>query len=99
MVPGSRPLMAFVDTRDPDVILPRMIAANAAARAEYDQAIARAWAAKNRLLALGVPMDVAETVTRMLQRACDEIGPDKDLTTVVQPVERRAGIEVRSPRE
>jgi 3-hydroxyisobutyrate dehydrogenase-like beta-hydroxyacid dehydrogenase len=49
--------------------------------------------------ALGVPMEVAETVTRMLQRACDEIGPDKDLTTVVQPVERRAGVEVRAPRE
>jgi 3-hydroxyisobutyrate dehydrogenase-like beta-hydroxyacid dehydrogenase len=49
--------------------------------------------------ALGVPMEVAETVTRMLQRACDEIGPDKDLTTVVQPVERRAGVEVRTPRE
>jgi 3-hydroxyisobutyrate dehydrogenase-like beta-hydroxyacid dehydrogenase len=49
--------------------------------------------------ALGVPMEVAETVTRMLQIACDENGPDKDLTTVVQPVERRAGVEVRAPRE
>ena len=48
--------------------------------------------------ALGVPMEVAETVTRMLQIACDENGPDKDLTTVVQPVERRAGVEVRTPR-
>jgi 3-hydroxyisobutyrate dehydrogenase-like beta-hydroxyacid dehydrogenase len=49
--------------------------------------------------ALGVPMEVGQTVTRMLQIACDEIGPDKDLTTVVQPVERRAGVEVRPPRE
>ena len=49
--------------------------------------------------ALGVPMEVAEAVTRMLQIACDENGPDKDLTTVVQPVERRAGVEVRPPRE
>ena len=49
--------------------------------------------------ALGVPMEVAETVTRMLQIACDENGPDKYLTTVVQPVERRAGVEVRAPRE
>jgi hypothetical protein len=48
--------------------------------------------------ALGVPMEVAETVTRMLQIACDENGPDEDLTTVVQPVERRAGVEVRAPR-
>jgi 3-hydroxyisobutyrate dehydrogenase-like beta-hydroxyacid dehydrogenase len=49
--------------------------------------------------ALGVPMEVAETVAHMLQTACDENGPDKDLTTVVQPVERRAGVEVRAPRE
>src|SRR5215471_7533909 len=48
--------------------------------------------------ALGVPMQVAEAVTRVLQMACDENGPDKDLTTVVQPVERRAGAEVRAPR-
>src|SRR5260370_161790 len=48
--------------------------------------------------ALGVPMQVAEAVTRVLQMACDENGPDKDLTTVVQPVERRAGVEVRAPR-
>ncbi len=48
--------------------------------------------------ALGVPMQVAEAVTRLLQTACDENGPDKDLTTVVQPVERRAGVEVRAPR-
>jgi 3-hydroxyisobutyrate dehydrogenase-like beta-hydroxyacid dehydrogenase len=49
--------------------------------------------------ALGVPMEVAQTVSRMLELACDEIGPDKDLTTVVQTVERRAGVEVRAPRE
>jgi 3-hydroxyisobutyrate dehydrogenase-like beta-hydroxyacid dehydrogenase len=45
--------------------------------------------------ALGVPMEVAETVTRMLQMACEEVGADADLTTVVIPVERRAGVEVR----
>jgi 3-hydroxyisobutyrate dehydrogenase-like beta-hydroxyacid dehydrogenase len=47
--------------------------------------------------ALGVPMEVGEVVRRMLQLACDEIGPDKDLTTVVQTIERRAGVEVRAP--
>jgi 3-hydroxyisobutyrate dehydrogenase-like beta-hydroxyacid dehydrogenase len=47
--------------------------------------------------ALGVPMAVVETVARMVQRACDEIGSDRDLTTIVQPVERRAGVEVRAP--
>src|SRR5271165_768785 len=49
--------------------------------------------------ALGVPMEVAQAVTGMLERACNEIGPDKDLTTVVQTVERRAGVEVRARRE
>ncbi len=48
--------------------------------------------------ALGVPMDVAEAVMRALKRACDEIGPDKDLTTIVQPLERRTGVEVRAPK-
>jgi len=48
--------------------------------------------------ALGVPMDIAEAVARALQLACEEIGPDKDVTTVVQPVERRAGVEVRAPQ-
>jgi Tfp pilus assembly protein PilP len=38
-------------------------------------------------------------VTRLLLIACDENGPDQDLTTVVQSVERRAGVEVRPPRE
>src|SRR5229473_5883134 len=45
--------------------------------------------------ALGVPMDIAEAVARALKLACEEIGPDKDVTTVVQPIERRAGVEVR----
>jgi 3-hydroxyisobutyrate dehydrogenase-like beta-hydroxyacid dehydrogenase len=49
--------------------------------------------------ALGVPMAVAEVVTRMLELACEEIGPDQDLTTVVQPIERRAGVEVRTRHE
>jgi 3-hydroxyisobutyrate dehydrogenase-like beta-hydroxyacid dehydrogenase len=47
--------------------------------------------------ALGVPMDVADAVMRALKLACDEIGGDKDLTTIVQPIERRAGVEVRPP--
>ncbi|HEY8551678.1 MAG TPA: FAD-dependent thymidylate synthase [Vicinamibacterales bacterium] len=60
MVPGSRPLMAFTDTRRPDVVTPRMIRANPAALAEYNAAIARAWEAKNRLLDLGVPLEFAQ---------------------------------------
>jgi hypothetical protein len=46
---------------------------------------------------LGVTMEVAEAVMRQLKRACDEIGADQDLTTIVQPLERRAGVEVRAP--
>jgi 3-hydroxyisobutyrate dehydrogenase-like beta-hydroxyacid dehydrogenase len=45
---------------------------------------------------LGVPMQVAEAVMRLLQQACDEIGPDADLTTIVQPLERKTGVEVRA---
>jgi 3-hydroxyisobutyrate dehydrogenase-like beta-hydroxyacid dehydrogenase len=43
---------------------------------------------------LGVPMEVAQAVTRMPDLACEELGPDKDLTTVVQTVERHAGVKV-----
>jgi 3-hydroxyisobutyrate dehydrogenase-like beta-hydroxyacid dehydrogenase len=45
--------------------------------------------------ALSVSMPVARAVMGALELACKEIGPDKDLTTVVQTVERRAGVEVR----
>src|SRR6187431_2331298 len=50
MVPASRPLMTFVDTTRPDYITPRLIAANAKARAAYECAMREAWTAKNRLL-------------------------------------------------
>jgi thymidylate synthase ThyX len=59
MVPASRPLMTFADTRKPDYITPRLIAANPRARAVYDTAMQEAWDAKNRLLALGVPLEHA----------------------------------------
>ncbi len=59
MVPASRPLMTFTDTAAPDYITPRLIASNARASAVYDEAMREAWAAKNRLLALGVPLEFA----------------------------------------
>jgi 3-hydroxyisobutyrate dehydrogenase-like beta-hydroxyacid dehydrogenase len=46
--------------------------------------------------ALGVPMQVAQAVEKLLRLACDEIGPDADLTTIVQPLERQTGVEVRA---
>ena len=59
MVPASRPLMTFSDTIRPDYITPRLIASNARAKAVYDEAMSDAWAAKNRLLELGVPLEFA----------------------------------------
>ena len=48
--------------------------------------------------ALGVPLEIAELVLSHLRRACDEIGATADLTTIVQPLERRAGAEVKAPK-
>ncbi|MEW6323593.1 MAG: FAD-dependent thymidylate synthase [Acidobacteriota bacterium] len=59
MVPASRPLMTFADTSAPDVVTPRLIRQNPAALAVYERAIRDAWTAKNRLLALGVPLEYA----------------------------------------
>ena len=59
MVPASRPLMTFADTTAPDFITPRLIAASPRAKAVYDCAMREAWAAKNRLLALDVPLEFA----------------------------------------
>jgi hypothetical protein len=59
MVPASRPLLTFADTLAPDVVTPPLIEANPVARAEYDAQMRRAWNAKNRLLALGVPLEFA----------------------------------------
>jgi thymidylate synthase ThyX len=59
LVPASRPLMTFTDTARPDYITPRLVAGNPRARQVYDRAMADAWAAKNRLLELGVPLEFA----------------------------------------
>ena len=59
MVPASRPLMSFVDTAEPDFVTPRLIAANPQASEAYARAMRAAWDAKNRLLALGVPLEFA----------------------------------------
>jgi thymidylate synthase ThyX len=59
MVPGSRPLMTLTDTRRPDCITPPLVAANPEALGIYQESMDRAWAAKNRLLKLGVPLETA----------------------------------------
>ena len=45
---------------------------------------------------LGVPTQVIDAVARLLQLTCDELGPDADITAVIQPLEKRAGIKVRA---
>ncbi|HXX04874.1 MAG TPA: NAD(P)-dependent oxidoreductase [Xanthobacteraceae bacterium] len=47
---------------------------------------------------LGVPTQVIDAVARLLQLTCDEFGPDADITAIIQPLEKRAGIKVRAPR-
>jgi 3-hydroxyisobutyrate dehydrogenase-like beta-hydroxyacid dehydrogenase len=47
---------------------------------------------------LGVPTDVIEAVCRLFQLTCDECGMQADLSAVVIPVEKRAGVEVRAAR-
>jgi 3-hydroxyisobutyrate dehydrogenase-like beta-hydroxyacid dehydrogenase len=48
--------------------------------------------------ALGVPVQTCEAVAALLKLTCDELGPESDITTVIQPIEKRAGVEVRSPK-
>jgi hypothetical protein len=59
MVPASRPLLTLTDTRRPDFVMPPLIAANPRAREVFAEAMERAWAAKNRLLELDVPLEKA----------------------------------------
>jgi thymidylate synthase ThyX len=59
MVPGSRPLMTLTDTAAPDYVLPPLIKANAQAHEVYARQMERAWAGKNRLLDMGVPLPAA----------------------------------------
>jgi thymidylate synthase ThyX len=56
MVPASRPLMTLTDTVRPDYVLPKLIEANPRAHEIYARQMERAWAAKNRLLDMGVPL-------------------------------------------
>jgi hypothetical protein len=43
---------------------------------------------------LGVPMDIMSAVGRAWELAFAEIGPEQDFTTIIQPIERRAGVIV-----
>ena len=43
---------------------------------------------------LGVPNEVMGAVLKVWEQAISEIGADKDFTTVIQPIEKRAGVTV-----
>src|SRR5580658_4458201 len=46
--------------------------------------------------ALGVTTNVIDAVAGVLKRTCDELGPEVDVTAVIQPLENRAGVKVRA---
>jgi 3-hydroxyisobutyrate dehydrogenase-like beta-hydroxyacid dehydrogenase len=48
--------------------------------------------------ALGLSSDVIESVAALFKLTCDELGPDEDITQIVQPLEKRAGVEIRAPK-
>ncbi|MCH6554253.1 MAG: FAD-dependent thymidylate synthase [Acidobacteria bacterium] len=59
MVPASRPLLLLTDSSEPDYITPMLVRRHARAREVFDRAMASAWEAKSRLLALGVRREFA----------------------------------------
>jgi thymidylate synthase ThyX len=59
MVPASRPLMTLTDTARPDYVTPPLVAANPQALEIFGRSMERSWAAKNRLLDMGVPLEAA----------------------------------------
>ncbi len=48
--------------------------------------------------ALGVPTHVIEAVAQALKLTCEELGPEADVTALIRPIEKRAGVEVRAPK-
>ncbi len=59
MVPGSRPLLARVVPAAPDVIEPALIASDPVSHALFREAVEASFAARERLLALGVAPSLA----------------------------------------
>jgi hypothetical protein len=58
-VPGSRPLLSRTVPLDVDVIEPELIADDPACHALFREAVESAWDTRARLLALGVPPEIA----------------------------------------
>jgi flavin-dependent thymidylate synthase len=76
---GTRQLLVYGHTEEPDVVVPELIEDNPEARRLYEDYVARAWRAINRLLADGAPMQYAtylypnSKVVRMYE-TCDLAG-------------------------
>lgn len=60
MTPGSRPVLAAHLRSAPDVIRPALVERDDAARAFFDEAMARLWEGIGRLRALGTPMEAIQ---------------------------------------
>jgi 3-hydroxyisobutyrate dehydrogenase-like beta-hydroxyacid dehydrogenase len=45
---------------------------------------------------MGLSMEVAEAVGRLWETVIKEMGPDSDFTSAIKPIEKAAGVEVRS---
>jgi 3-hydroxyisobutyrate dehydrogenase-like beta-hydroxyacid dehydrogenase len=48
--------------------------------------------------ALGVPVEVAEAVAGLWEAAARDQGPDSDFTTVIKPLEKAAGVTVKTTK-
>lgn len=59
MTPASRPMLTLTHTKNPDVVVPPLIAANAEALGVFEEVVAEVWAAKERLLSMGVSDEMA----------------------------------------
>jgi 3-hydroxyisobutyrate dehydrogenase-like beta-hydroxyacid dehydrogenase len=44
---------------------------------------------------LGVPHDIMDAVGRAWETCINEVGADKDFTTIIEPIEKRAGVNVK----
>lgn len=62
MVPASRPILAAHVGDQPDVVVPALVRLDPRAQRRFDDAVARAFAGRARLLALGVAEEFAEYV-------------------------------------
>ena len=59
MIPGSRPMLALVDSEEPDYFVPMLIQKNPRALDLYQKHMENVWNTKKKLIRLGVPREFA----------------------------------------